>query len=461
MTPHAPLDKSTSVGSASNGGVVPPPRPVAVSREELAKSEGQKRFETLKSEIHRKLIDRVDLFQMLQVNPEAAKGQIRDSIEALLFEARAVLNQTERQRLIKEIEDDIFGLGPLEPLVHDPTINDILVNRASQVYVERSGKLELTPIKFRDDEHVLHVIDRIVSRIGRRVDESSPMVDARLPDGSRVNAVIPPLALDGPILSIRKFKKEAMTVQDLVRMGSVSTEIAPVLEKVVRGRLSLLISGGTGAGKTTLLNALSAFIPPTERVITIEDAAELRMQQPHVLRLETRPPNIEGKGEITQRDLVRNALRMRPDRIIIGEVRGPEALDMLQAMNTGHEGSITTIHANAPRDALSRLETMILMSGTNLTQRAMRQQVSSAIDLVIQIQRFSDGVRRIVSLSEIVGMEGEVVTMQEIYMFKQRGLGPDGKVLGEFMFTGVRPAFSERLESMGLGLDAVFAPRPS
>ena len=420
-------------------------------------SEEQRRYEALKADVHRQLIEREDFFRTLRVNPELTKERVRTDIEslldALLRDATESLDQASRQRLLKEIEDDIFGLGPLEPLLNDPTVDDILVNNTLQVYIERAGQLQPTDIAFRGEDHLLHIIDRIVSQVGRRVDEACPMVDARLPDGSRVNAVIPPVALDGPILSIRKFKKNPLTIQDLIQLGTIPEAIAPILEKVVKARLSFLISGGTGAGKTTLLNMLSAFIPPTERIVTIEDVAELRLQQPHVLRLEIRPPNIEGKGEITQRDLVRNALRMRPDRIIVGEVRGAEALDMLQAMNTGHEGSITTVHANSSRDALSRLETMILLANSNLTQRAMRQQISSAIHVVIQIQRFSDGVRRMVSLSEIVGMEGDVVTMQDLSLFKQTGVAPDGKILGDFAFTGVRPSFAERLESMGLGID--------
>ena len=436
--------------SEDNGG--PPEQLVDAERPGIFRSpEEQERYLAIRNDIHNKLIERVDLYR--GVDQDVARTEIRGAIEALIEESKLALDQATRHQLIKEIEDDIFGLGPLEPLIADSTIDDILVNNSSQVYIERSGRLEATDIKFRNDGHLLNIIDRVVSRVGRRVDEASPMADARLKDGSRVHVVIPPLALDGPILSIRKFKKEPMRVKDLVKLGTIPEIIAPLLERVVKARLSILISGGTGAGKTTLLNVLSSFIPDSERILTIEDAAELRLQQRHVLRLEVRPPNIEGRGEVTQRELVRNALRMRPDRIIVGEVRGAEALDMLQAMNTGHEGSITTVHSNSPRDALSRLETMILMAGSNLTSRAMRQQISSAIDLVIQMQRFSDGVRRMVSLSEIVGMEGEIITMQDLYIFKQTGLSNDKKVIGEFVNTGVRPMFAERLESMGLAVD--------
>jgi len=440
--PAAPAQQATS---PDNGAPVTPGRPPVRS------PQAEAQYQALKSDVHNKLIERVDLYR--GVDPDVARVEVRGAIEALLTEVNVPIDPASRQQLIKEIEDDIFGLGPLEPLLDDPTVDDILVNNAQQVYIERSGRLEPTDVKFRNDGHLLNIIDRVVSRVGRRVDEASPMADARLRDGSRVHVVIPPLALDGAILSIRKFKKEPMHVEDLVKLGTIPTGLAAMLERVVKARLSILISGGTGAGKTTMLNVLSSFIPDTERIITIEDAAELRLQQRHVLRLEVRPPNIEGKGEVTQRELVRNALRMRPDRIIVGEVRSAEALDMLQAMNTGHEGSITTVHANTPRDALSRLETMILLAGSNLTQRAMRQQISSAIDLVIQVQRFSDGVRRMVSFSEIVGMEGDIITMQDLFVYKQAGVATDGKVIGEFQYTGVRPMFAERLESMGLGVD--------
>jgi len=362
------------------------------------------------------------------------------------------LSFTERERLSRDILDEIFGYGPLEVLLKDPTISDILVNRCDQIYVERAGKLEKTNLTFKDDPHLRQIIDRIVSQVGRRVDESSPMVDARLPDGSRVNAIIPPLALDGPTLSIRRFGHERLTAKDLLAYLSVTEPMLELLKNMVQGRLNILISGGTGAGKTTLLNVLSAYIPESERVITIEDAAELQLKQAHVVRLETRPPNIEGKGAVRQRQLLINSLRMRPDRILIGEVRGEEALDMLQAMNTGHEGSLTTVHANAPRDALSRVETMVSMANLNIPDRAVRQQIASAIHAVVQVSRLSDGTRKITSISEITGMEGEVVCMQEIFRFERRGLSETGKVKGAFKTTGIRPKFAERLLAAGLRL---------
>jgi pilus assembly protein CpaF len=358
--------------------------------------------------------------------------------------------------LVSEVQHELFGLGPLEPLLGDPTISDILVNSHSTIYVERRGKLEATNIAFKDDEHLMRVIERIVSSVGRRIDESSPMVDARLRDGSRVNAIIPPLAIDGPVLSIRRFGAEPLRMNSLIENKALTRDIADMLQMCVNARLNVLISGGTGAGKTTLLNALSAYIPENERIVTIEDSAELQLQQPHVVRLETRPPNIEGRGEVTQRDLVRNALRMRPDRIVIGEVRGGEAIDMLQAMNTGHDGSLTTIHANTPRDALARLETMIQMTGMRLSDRAMRQQVAAAINLVVQVARLSDGTRRITAISEITGMEGETITMQEIFQFERTGVDSQGQVIGRFRPTGIRPRFAERLKAAGLQLPRVF-----
>jgi len=357
---------------------------------------------------------------------------------------------------VGEVHHELFGLGPLEPLLADPTISDILVNSYSNIYIERRGKLEKTSITFKDNEHLMRVIERIVSTVGRRIDEAQPMVDARLSDGSRVNAIIPPLALDGPTLSIRRFGTDPLKMAMLIENGALTREIAILFEMCVRARLNIIISGGTGAGKTTLLNALSAFIPTDERIVTIEDSAELQLQQPHVVRLETRPPNIEGRGEITQRDLVRNALRMRPDRIVVGEVRGAEAIDMLQAMNTGHDGSLTTIHANTTRDSLSRLETMIQMTGMRLSDRAMRQQIASAVNLVIQVARLTDGTRRVVSISEITGMEGEMVTMQEIFQFERVGLDANGKVLGKFRTTGIRPRFAERLKQYGMQLPTFF-----
>jgi pilus assembly protein CpaF len=362
------------------------------------------------------------------------------------------LSFNERERLSREILDEIFGYGPLEALMKDFTISDILVNRHDQVYIERAGKLEKTQLKFKDDQHLMQIIDRIVSQVGRRVDESSPMVDARLPDGSRVNAIIPPLALDGPVLSIRRFGRERLTDRDLLTNVSLTEPMLELLKNMVRGRLNLIISGGTGTGKTTLLNVLSTYIPAEERVITIEDAAELQMKQEHVVRLETRPPNIEGKGAVRQRQLLINSLRMRPDRIIIGEVRGDEALDMLQAMNTGHDGSLTTVHANSPRDALSRIETMVSMANLNIPERAVRQQIASAIHAVVQMSRLADGTRKITNISEITGMEGDVVCMQDIFLFERRGISETGRVKGVFKTTGIRPKFAERLISAGLRL---------
>jgi pilus assembly protein CpaF len=372
----------------------------------------------------------------------------------ILAEENMALTLPERERLCKEIRDELLGYGPLETLLKDQNINDILVNGFNQVYVERKGKLELTPIRFTDNAHLLKIIEKIASGVGRRVDESCPMVDARLPDGSRVNAIIPPLSLDGPALSIRKFAKDPIRVQHLIEFGAITPEVAQVLEGMVKARLNVLISGGTGTGKTTFLNVLSSFIPYDERIITIEDSAELQLQQEHVVRLETRPPNLEGMGEITQRDLVRNALRMRPERIILGEVRQGEALDMLQAMNTGHDGSLATIHANSPRDALTRLETMVSMAGLNIPDRAIRHQVSSAIDVVIQLARLSDGSRKMMGLHEIVGMEGDMITMQEIFAYKMMGLSDDRKVKGKFVTSGIRPKFMSRLEEMGVSLPA-------
>jgi pilus assembly protein CpaF len=374
----------------------------------------------------------------------------------LLLAESVPLSIIERDRLVSEVQHELFGLGPLEPLLADPTISDILVNNHNSIYIERRGKLQKTSITFKDNEHLMRVIERIVSTVGRRIDEAQPMVDARLPDGSRVNAIIPPLALDGPVLSIRRFGTDPLKMHNLIENGALTKEIAILFEMCVKARLNIIISGGTGAGKTTLLNALSAFIPSDERIVTIEDSAELQLQQPHIVRLETRPPNIEAKGEVSQRDLVRNALRMRPDRIVIGEVRGGEAIDMLQAMNTGHDGSLTTIHANTTRDALARLETMIQMTGMRLSDRAMRQQISSAVDMVIQVARLTDGTRRIVSISEITGMEGDTTAMQEIFQFERTGVDPNGKVIGRFRTTGIRPRFADRLKQYGMQLPTFF-----
>jgi pilus assembly protein CpaF len=376
-----------------------------------------------------------------------------------MTEESAPLNIEQRKRVIQRIEDEVLGLGPLEPLLQDSTISDILVNGPQQVYVERKGKLQLTDVRFNDDRHLMHIIDRIVSAVGRRIDESSPMVDARLKDGSRVNAIIPPLAIDGPSVSIRRFAVELLSMDDLIELGSVSAEVAQVLRGVVKGRLNVLVSGGTGAGKTTMLNILSSFIPEDERIITIEDSAELQLQQPHVVRLETRPANIEGKGEVTARELVRNSLRMRPERLIVGEVRGAEALDMLQAMNTGHDGSLTTIHANTPRDALSRIENMVSMTGFTFPTKTLRAQIASAIDVVVQVERHEDGKRRLVSVQEINGMEGDVVTMSELFKFERQGIDAEGKVLGALRATGIIPGFQKDLKAKGIDLPmALFEP---
>ncbi len=413
-------------------------------------------FQEVKARLHRAIITRMDLTKLNTLPPERVHSEVSRLAEDLLLAENLPLSTVERDRLVSEVNHELFGLGPLEPLLADPTISDILVNSYSNIYIERRGKLERTAITFKDDEHLMRVIERIVSTVGRRIDEAQPMVDARLPDGSRVNAITPPLAIDGPTLSIRRFGTDPLKMAALIENGALTKEIAILFEMCVKARLNIVISGGTGAGKTTLLNALSAYIPSDERIVTIEDSAELQLQQPHIVRLETRPPNIEGKGEVTQRDLVRNALRMRPDRIVIGEVRGGEAIDMLQAMNTGHDGSLTTIHANSPRDALSRLETMIQMTGMRLSDRAMRQQIASAVDLVIQVARLTDGTRRITSISEVTGMEGDTTTMQEIFQFERTGVDPKGKVLGRFRTTGIRPRFAERLKQYGMQLPAFF-----
>ncbi len=409
-------------------------------------------YQELKSRVHNRLFEILDLSRMSKVSEERLRQDVAIATARILEEERALQTLEAREKLIREIQDEVFGLGPLEPLLQDPTISDILVNGHSTIYVERNGLLERTVARFKDDAHLMRIIERIVSSVGRRVDETTPMVDARLKDGSRVNAIIPPLALDGPILSIRRFGTDPLTARDLVTVGALTEEILQILRGVVKARLNVLISGGTGAGKTTLLNVLSDFIPSDERIVTIEDSAELQLKQDHVARLETRPANIEGKGRISQRDLVINSLRMRPDRIVVGEVRGPEALDMLQAMNTGHDGSLTTVHANSPRDALSRIETMVAMSGLDLPQRAVRSQVASAINVVVQLARLSDGRRRLISLQEITGMESEVITMQEIFSFERQGVDPDGRVKGEIVPTGLRPRFAEKLRIAGIEL---------
>jgi pilus assembly protein CpaF len=416
-------------------------------------------YQDLKKSMHQMILDRIDLERLKRLTPEQFKHELALLIQRIIEEERIVLNQSERHNLVLDIQHEMLGFGPLEPLLADPTVSDILVNTYSKVYVERRGRLELTDVSFHDNAHLMKIIEKIVSRVGRRVDESSPMVDARLPDGSRVNAIIPPLAVDGPILSIRRFSVHPLSVQNLLEYKSVTPPMVQVLQGLGMAKINILISGGTGSGKTTLLNLLSGFIPSNERIVTIEDAAELQLRQPHVVRLETRPANIENKGEVTQRALVRNALRMRPDRIILGEVRGPEAMDMLQAMNTGHEGSLATIHSNTPRDALSRLENMVGMAGANLTIRATRQQICSAITVVVQVTRLTDGARKIVSLQEITGMEGEIIAMQEIFRFEQTGVAADGKVLGQFRATGVRPRFADRLRLFGAQVaDTVYDP---
>jgi len=406
----------------------------------------------LKTRLHERLLDMLNLSAIDKVAPSDLRREVSTIVNQLLSKEGVSLNAKEFQQIVEEILHEVLGLGPLEPLLKDPGVSDILVNTHNHVYVERQGRLEITSVRFKDERHLLRIIDKIVSGVGRRIDESQPWVDARLPDGSRVNAIVPPCALDGPLLSIRKFSKAPMTIEKLIETGTLTQAIAHVLQGIARARLNLIISGGTGSGKTTMLNAVSSFVGQRERIITIEDAAELQLQQFHVARMETRPPNIEGKGSVTQRELLRNALRMRPDRIIVGEVRGAEALDMLQAMNTGHDGSMTTIHANTPRDALSRLEQMIMMTGVQFPLHSMRAQLASAINVVIQLDRMADGKRRIVSLQEITGMERDIVTMQEIFTFRRQGLDENGAVIGHFEASGVRPKFADRLKSFGVEL---------
>jgi len=420
---------------------------------------GNKVYQELRSRIHRKLLDRVDLSMMENMPPELLTAELKTLVERLLTEEAVAINDIERMNLVRDIQHEVLGLGPLEILMADPTVSDILVNTYNQIYIERKGKLELSDVRFESEAHLLKIIDKIVSGVGRRVDESSPMVDARLPDGSRVNAIIPPLAVDGAILSIRRFAITPLMMKDLLHYKSLTPEMAEVLEGLVKAKVNILISGGTGTGKTTLLNVLSGFIPESERIITIEDAAELQLQQPHVVRLEIRPPNIEGKGEVTPRMLVRNSLRMRPDRIIVGEVRGPEVVDMLQAMNTGHEGSMATVHANTPRDALTRLENMIGMAGFNLPTKAMREQISSALTAIIHISRLSDGQRKVTNIKEITGMESEIITMQDIFVYEQTGVSDKGVVQGHLKATGIRPKFIERLRIHGVQIsDNLFDP---
>jgi len=409
-------------------------------------------FETLKRRIHTKLVDKLDLTRVGELEGDVLRREIRLVIEHLCDTEDTFLNRNERERLIEEVLDETFGLGPLEMLLKDPTISDILINGPKQVFVERGGQMEKTSCVFRDNKHLMQIIDRIVSKVGRRVDEICPMVDARLPDGSRVNAIIPPLALDGASVSIRRFGSNPLKLEDLLNYKSITPEMVMLLEGAIKARLNIIIAGGTGSGKTTLLNTLSSFISNHDRIVTIEDAAELQLQQEHVVRLETRPPNIEGKGAITATDLVRNALRMRPERIIIGECRGPETLDMLQAMNTGHEGSLTTIHANTPRDAIARLETMIMMAGFELPLKAMRQQTASAVDLIVQANRLQGGKRKVTHITEIVGMEQDTIVMQDIYHYTQDGIDENGRAIGRFEATGIRPSFMQKLESSGVRL---------
>jgi pilus assembly protein CpaF len=418
-------------------------------------------FAAVKTAIHRRLIQKLNLERLTEANREAVRREVSQILEALVVGESTPMNLQERERLSQEVLDEVFGLGPLEPLLADPAVSDILVNTYKRVYIERRGILELTTIQFRDDAHLMGIIDRIVSAIGRRVDESSPMVDARLADGSRVNVIVPPLSVDGPCLSIRRFGRDRLTSEDLITKNTLTAPMLELLQGCVKARLNMLISGGTGAGKTTLLNVLSSYISGRERIVTVEDAAELQLHQDHVVRLETRPPNIEGKGAVQQRQLVINCLRMRPDRIIVGEVRGEEALDMLQAMNTGHDGSLTTIHANTPRDALGRLETMVAMSNLNIPQDAMRRQISSALDLVVQVSRLSDGTRKVISVAEVTGMEGDVVTMQDLFVFRKKGIRESGEVLGEFIATGIRPRFSERLAVAGIHLPVAMFDVPA
>jgi len=413
-----------------------------------------KEYQELKSSVHRDLISRVDLERVANQRDERIRSQVLAVIQDLVSNLKTPLSGRERERLALEVLDEVFGLGPLEPLLQDPTINDILINGPKQTYVERGGVLEESNIMFKDNSHLMNVIDKIVSAIGRRVDESSPMVDARLADGSRVNVIIPPLALDGPHISIRRFGHIPISEDDLLRNQTLTQPMLELLRGAVKSRLNIVISGGTGAGKTTLLNVLSGYISDRERIVTIEDSAELQMKQRHCVRLETRPANIEGRGQVMQRQLVINSLRMRPDRIVVGEVRGEEALDMLQAMNTGHDGSLTTVHANSPRDALARIETMAMMANLNLPEKAVRRQIASAIQLVVQISRFNDGTRRITALSEITGMEEEIVSMQDVFVFEKQGISSDGRVLGSFTATGIRPKFAERLQASGINVPA-------
>jgi pilus assembly protein CpaF len=411
-------------------------------------------YQELKFTLHRKLLDKINLEALATIDNQRVRAEVRQAVISLIDGEPTLLSSLEKQQISEEVLDEVFGLGPLEPLLQDPTISDILVNTHKQVYIERKGLLELTTVRFRDDQHLLRIIDKIVSQVGRRVDESTPMVDARLSDGSRVNAIIPPLAVDGPLLSIRRFGTDKLMPQDLVEKKALTSGMMELLQGAVKARLNIIIVGGTGSGKTTMLNALSVFISNKERIVTIEDAAELQLKQPHVARLETRPANLEGQGAVRQRQLLVNSLRMRPDRIVVGEVRGEEALDMLQAMNTGHDGSLTTVHANTPRDAVARLEVMVSLANANMQLTSIRQQIASAVHLFVQVARLSDGTRRMVNLTEVSGMEGDVITLQDIFVFEKRGISPEGKVLGRFAATGIRPKFYEKLLAAGIRLPA-------
>jgi len=453
-----PQGQGMSSIKASPVQEAPEPKVIPVPKKDAAR---EVKLYEVKKRIHHVLLERLDLSALEDLDEQVRAREIRQALGILLSEEEEPLNMGEKTRLARELEFEILGLGPLEPLLEDPTISDILVNRFDQVYVERRGCLELTDIKFQDNDHLLKIINKIVSNVGRRVDESVPMVDARLLDGSRVNAIIPPLALDGPMLCIRRFSVSRPTLDDLIEKGSLTAQIGEVLKAVAVAKLNVIISGGTGAGKTTMLNILSGFIPVSERIITIEDSAELQLQQEHVCRLETRPANVEGRGEITARDLVKNCLRMRPDRVVVGEVRGAEVIDMLQAMNTGHEGSMTTVHANTARDAMLRLETMISLSGVSIQEKAMRQMISTSINVVIQLVRHSDGCRRMISLSEITGMESGVISMQDIFVFERHGMNEQGMIMGRYAATGVRPRFAERCRLFGAPLmDGIFTPPP-
>ena len=467
-TAQSPPKNVSEKGAPADGGKLakprnlaaqasPPPPPAGLPPKRVS-SEKADQFNQLKMRLHRKLIDQLDLTRMVGEEDEL-REQVKGILSRLADEENTLLNFNERQRLINEVLDETFGLGPLEVILSDPTISDILVNGPKQVYIEKHGRLEKTEIQFRDNAHLMHVIDKIVSAVGRRCDETCPLVDARLADGSRVNAVIPPLAIDGASMSIRRFGADPLTWDDYINYKSCTPEMRDFLEACVKARLNILVIGGTGSGKTTLLNNLSSFIPSTDRVITIEDAAELQLRQPHVVRLETRPANIEGKGRISIRDLLINSLRMRPDRIVVGECRGAETLDMLQAMNTGHDGSLTTLHANSTRDTVARVETMVMMAGFDLPLRAIRQQFSSAINLIVQAQRLTGGPRKICSITEVTGMEGEIVTMQDIFTFEQTGISSTGKAKGRFVATGIRPSFLERLDSIGVGIDPALFTR--